>query len=276
MPLATTVTSPHADATRLRRYWEDRARQFAHVERGLGAVCSYGMPAFYNRHIDVLQRRALAPWLRLPHGARVLEVGCGVGRWSTWLAARGAHVTAMDLSTTMIVEARRRAAAEGVADRCRFLVADVATLAFSARFDCILGVTVLQHQVDARRWKRAVHGLADHLAPGGRIVLLEAAPSAPNARCDHPAFTARTAEAYLEVFERAGLECLAVAGVDPAPFKTAFLPRYPGMPRLAASAALAAVTAAGFVVDLVAAPWCSGASWHKVFVLQRASRGGRQ
>jgi hypothetical protein len=33
-------------------YWERRAQQFAARGRGLAAVCSYGMPWFYNRYIE--------------------------------------------------------------------------------------------------------------------------------------------------------------------------------------------------------------------------------
>ena len=57
-------------------------------------------------------------------GTRVLDVGCGVGRWSRLLAARGADVTGVDLSPTMIAQARTAGPhAEGVAHRCRFLSA---------------------------------------------------------------------------------------------------------------------------------------------------------
>src|SRR4029077_19830606 len=34
-----------------RVYWEERARRFATEGNALAAVCSYGMPAFYNRVI---------------------------------------------------------------------------------------------------------------------------------------------------------------------------------------------------------------------------------
>ena len=39
-------------------YWEQRAQRFAHRGDGLAAVCSYGMPALYNRTIQLSQRRA--------------------------------------------------------------------------------------------------------------------------------------------------------------------------------------------------------------------------
>ena len=109
-------------------YWDDRACRFAGQGEGLAAVCSYGMPAFYNGLTHLAQRLALARWLRVPPGTRVLDVGCGVGRWSRLLASRGAVVTGVDLSGAMIAEAERRAAMAGVSHRCRFLVQDAAAL----------------------------------------------------------------------------------------------------------------------------------------------------
>src|ERR1700730_12028734 len=124
----TTRGSPAPELYCPSVYWEERARRFAAEGEGLAAVCAYGMPAFYNRAIHLTQRLALAPWLRVTAGTRVLDVGCGVGRWSRLLAARGAQVTGVDLSPTMIAQARQRAAAEGVADRCRFQVQNLSNL----------------------------------------------------------------------------------------------------------------------------------------------------
>src|ERR1700750_3375535 len=98
-------------------YWEERARRFAGEGAGLAAVCAYGMPEFYNRTIQLEQRLALRPWLNVAPGTRVLDVGCGVGRWSRMLAARGAHVTGVDLSPTMIKQERHRAARGGLTRR---------------------------------------------------------------------------------------------------------------------------------------------------------------
>jgi SAM-dependent methyltransferase len=45
-------------------------------------------------------------------GGAILDVACGAGRHSIALARRGDHVTGVDLSTTFLDEARRRAASE--------------------------------------------------------------------------------------------------------------------------------------------------------------------
>lgn len=252
-------------------YWEDRARRFAAQGSGLSAVCSYGMPEFYNRMIHHCQRLALEPWMDLPPGTRVLDVGCGVGRWSSLLAARGALVTGMDLSPTMIAEANRRAAANGVADRCRFLVQDLAQLDAGEKFDLVFGVTVLQHILDADSLRSAVQRMSDHLAPGGRMVLLEAAPARIAKHCDTTVFRARQRDVYLDLFSQAGLELRAISGVDPAPFKTWLLPHFRQLPKPLATAALALVTLLSAPIDMIFGRRAVKRSWHAVFVLQRTA-----
>lgn len=257
-----------SSGSELRDYWEDRARRYAGQGAGLAAVCSYGMPGYYNRATELCQRLALRPWLKLPRGKSVLDVGCGVGRWSRLLAARGACVTGVDLSSTMVAEATRRAEAEGLGARCRFRVQDLVELELGERFELVLGVTVLQHIIDPARLEQAVTKLAAHLAPEGRMVLLEVAPTASQSRCDSAIFQARTLGNYRAALEAAGLRLEAVTGVDPAPLKPWFLPYYKALPRPVASAGLAAVTALTVPVDALFGRRWVARSWHKVLVLR--------
>lgn len=261
-----------APATYLpQRYWEDRARRFAAQGSGLAAVCSYGMPEFYNRMIHWSQYLALRRWLKIAPGTRVLDVGCGVGRWSSLLAARGGIVTGMDLSPTMIDEARRRAVTRGVLEHCRFVVQDLAQLDAGEKFDLILGVTVLQHILDPEALRSAVQRMSDHLAPGGRMVLLEAAPASIAEHCDTTVFRARQRHVYLDLFAQTGIELRAICGVDPAPFKTWLLPHLRRLPRPLALSALALVTLVSTPVDVLFGRRAVQRSWHAVFVLQRAT-----
>lgn len=249
-------------------YWEDRARRYAAEGEGLRAVCSYGMPAFYNASIHLLQRLALGKWLHVAPDTPVLDVGCGVGRWTRLLARRGADVTALDLAPTMLAEAARRTAAEGL--RARFTRGDLASLDLGRRFVLVLGVTVLQHIIEDTAFRGAVERLALHLDSGGRLVLLEAAPSRRTARCDGAFFRARPLGDYLAAFARAGLRCAALTGVDPMPFKILVLPHYGRLPRPLAFAILALATAVSLPVDAALGRALVAASWHKVFVLERA------
>ena len=252
-------------------YWETRARRFAADGEGLAAVCSYGMPEFYTRAIHVAQRLALGPWLRDLRGRTVLDVGCGVGRWSRLMAAEGADVTGIDVSRTMVADAERRARAEELAGRCRFLVEDVTRLNRGCRYDIILGVTVLQHLQSLERIDEAFRRIRAHLADDGRLIILEVAPSRSDFRCDSPVFTAHTACTYLRVAAAHGLRLLAMTGVDPMPLKTKFLPYYRRLPRAVALTGLAATTALSLPVDALLGRRLVRYSWHKLFVLAHAS-----
>jgi 2-polyprenyl-3-methyl-5-hydroxy-6-metoxy-1,4-benzoquinol methylase len=250
-------------------YWESRACRFASNGDGLAAVCSYGMPGFYNRAIHFCQYRALVPFLKQSAGKSVLDIGCGVGRWSVWMARHGAWVTGADISPTMVREAERRATAAGVSSRCTFLVSDLVELNLDASFDLILGVTVLQHVLDRDRLQRVVSNLKDRLAPDGQIVLIEAAPSRPNSRCNTPIFVARNEGEYRELFEQNGFGIHLVRGVDPMPLKTLLLPRYSKLPKFISVSLLAAATGISLPVDALFGRWWVKASWHKLFVLRR-------
>ena len=254
-------------------YWEERARRFAVEGDGLAAVCSYGMPRFYNRLIQFCQRRALEPWLKAAPGTRALDIGCGIGRWSRLLASRGASVTGVDLSPTMIAEAERRAAASGLASRCRFLVQDSAALEVGGSFDLILCVTVLQHILDVDALRCALRRMALHLSPQGRVVILEAAPARVARRCNTAVFTARHRAFYLSLFHECGLSVQAVCGVDPAPFKTWLLPHLPRLPRPLRVLALAVATALSAPLDALCGRLLTERSWHAVFVLQHDCGG---
>jgi ubiquinone/menaquinone biosynthesis C-methylase UbiE len=254
-------------------YWEHRAKAFAVDRDGLAAVCSYAMPLFYNRYIQYCQRRALRRWLgrTLEGTSTALDVGCGVGRWSLELAARGHEVLGMDFSPSMVEQARTRAARAGL--ECSFVVGDITTMQLGRTFDLIVCVTVLQHILRPEHARETVKGLAAHLRSGGRLVLLEAAPTRASSRCDHAAFRTRSLAWYVEALQASGLTVIAHCGVDPMPFKTWLLPYYRRMPRILATAALALVTAASFPLDLLLARGWPDQSWHKVLVAERARSG---
>jgi ubiquinone/menaquinone biosynthesis C-methylase UbiE len=76
-------------------------------------------------------------------GLSVLDLGCGTGRHSIWLAGRGAAVTGIDFSEGMLEEARRKAGSGTV----RFLTHDLhQPLPFAAgTFDRVVSGLVLEH-----------------------------------------------------------------------------------------------------------------------------------
>jgi hypothetical protein len=137
----------------------------------------------------------------------------------------------------------------------------------------VLGVTVLQHILDSAECGAALSAMAAHLAPGGRVILLEAAPTAAENSCDSTVFTARRRDVYLEMIASCGLEVRELAGVDPAPFRSQLLPCLHKVPRAAGMSLMALATALSLPINLLFARLGARRSWHAVFVLERRIRG---
>ena len=80
-------------------------------------------------------------------GLDVVELGCGTGRHTTWLAQSGASVMAIDFSEGMLAEARRKL---GPATTARLIAHDLQTpLPFDdASFDLAVSGLVLEHLRD--------------------------------------------------------------------------------------------------------------------------------
>jgi ubiquinone/menaquinone biosynthesis C-methylase UbiE len=102
-------------------------------------------------------------------GRRILDVGCGDGELAVRLATRGAQVTGVDVSPSMIGAARARAEQNGV--QARFCEARADALPFAAEaFDLVIAVTVLCFIGNALPTFREAGRV---LAPGGRLVIGE-------------------------------------------------------------------------------------------------------
>jgi SAM-dependent methyltransferase len=100
-------------------------------------------------------------WPKRLDGERVLEVGCGAGRFTEVLLEAGAEVWAVDASSAV------EAAQANLADQPRLHIAqaDLFDLPFEAgSFDRVLCFGVLQHTPDPRR---AFLTLVDYARPGG-------------------------------------------------------------------------------------------------------------
>lgn len=87
-------------------------------------------------HSDVLEAAAIIP------PGKTLDLGCGNGRNSVWLAAKGFDVTAWDKNPNSINNLQTIKAAEGL-DNLEIAINDLNTLSFDDHYDFILSTVVM-------------------------------------------------------------------------------------------------------------------------------------
>ena len=99
-------------------------------------------------------------------GGNVLDIGCGLGDNSIFLASRGHSVTGLDGSPAAIEKARRRAAEAGVT--VTFAVADATNLTgYDGQFDTVID-SALYHCLDDDGRMAYAAGLHRSTRPGAR------------------------------------------------------------------------------------------------------------
>ncbi len=122
------------------------------------------------RNLPVSQKVIDVADFMIANGAsEVVDVGCGIGRWSIYLAKLGLRPTGVDIVPRAVETAKKWAASEGV--RAAFAVASATSLPFPERtFDGYIGSKLLDHLgVDNAR--KAIAEMRRVLRPQGVFFL---------------------------------------------------------------------------------------------------------
>lgn len=143
----------------------------------LNEFVNYAHKLGMSRALDFLEAE-----LKGLRGRKVLDLGCGRGRWSIEYGQRGAGVTGIDISPEAI-----QVLSEQLPQH-RFICGDITEelpIAIGA-FDIVSAVTVLQH-LPCDRQSRVFFLVEKYLKPGGYLVLLERIGQSDSAHLfEHP------------------------------------------------------------------------------------------
>ena len=180
---------------------------YTHTERSTIAPAE---TPYVRRHIDeIIRVSGIRP------GARILDVGCGMGRHSFLLAARGYQVEGLELSPDLLAR-MNQLDQFGIPTHC----ADVAhpPAALLGRFDAVFGFFMLHHLLDL---PAAFRGIAAFIEPNPNNALYWLQITCtPHMKwsAERGIFNMRPRILY-PAFQQAGLQ-------QPAVFRFGFLPPF--------------------------------------------------
>jgi SAM-dependent methyltransferase len=198
------MSAKRIDSESLCHWWSSQAQD---------NPATAGMLGFYGSEPSKMMYRQWKEWsrflkiARLKRGMRVLELGCGGGRWTTAIARKVGSVTGVDFSAEMVAIAEKNARHADL-DNVAFAVARAQEFAVSESFDLIYLSGVDQYIDDDDMQKLLGHARS-MLAPGG--ILIDRVTISHGARLfsDDGGYQAiyRTAKELIALFEAGGFRC---------------------------------------------------------------------
>lgn len=118
--------------------------------------------------IDLIEE--LLNWAGVSDAQRILDVGCGIGGSSLYLAQKfNASATGITLSPVQAARAKERAQAAGLSARADFQVADALNMPFADdSFDLVWSLESGEHMPDKRKFLQECYRV---LKPGGTFIM---------------------------------------------------------------------------------------------------------
>ena len=131
-----------------RHRWDER-----YTAKGPPPLSSVAPPAVFAAHADLF-----------PTAGKALDLACGQGTGSVWLATRGMQVVGLDVSPVAISHARELAHRAAVGNRCRFDVVDLdGGLPAGVPVDAIVCCKFRDPRLDG--------AIIERLSPGGLLAI---------------------------------------------------------------------------------------------------------
>ena len=168
--MAARAIAEHADAANVQHY-EVPSAFFGHV---LGPNRKYSS-CFYKEDVSTLQEaeeealRQTVEHADLADGQSILELGCGWGSLSLWMARQfpASRIVAVSNSHSQRQYIEAEAASRGL-NNLSVMTADMNVFAPDARFDRIVSVEMFEHMMN---WRELLTRVRSWLAPDGRFFM---------------------------------------------------------------------------------------------------------
>jgi ubiquinone/menaquinone biosynthesis C-methylase UbiE len=125
-----------------------------------------GMRILTLGRIDHLKQEIAERWIE--PGEQILEIGCGTGSLAVLMTQRGAQVTGIDISETMLSQARQTAPD---ANFLHMTVTELKNFEESA-FDAVVS-TLAFSELSTDERKLALKGIRHILKPNGKFILVD-------------------------------------------------------------------------------------------------------
>jgi len=189
-----------------KRYWEERAK----TSKGdtYDAVCVFGLSKEENAAAEKVQADTLKSVLHTIKlkDAKVMEFGCGVGRWANYFLGQGASYIGVDISEGMLEMARERV------PRAELHRIDSSELPLPENeIDLAFSITVLHH--NSHKDQRAIiDEMVRVTKPGGFILLMEGVEE----KRDQSSFNMfpRTIDGWVAEVEKSGACLVKIKPID--------------------------------------------------------------
>ena len=151
-------------------YYRARASEYDEGMRQLGRYASMGGSVAGRPSDEDFKEIAtlLEALQRIRPFDTVLELACGTGWWTQWLAQHARHVTAVDAAEEMLALNRQRVNAANV----RYVLADVFSWRPDRRYDLVFFAFWLSH-VPQDRFAAFWRIVGDSLAANGRVFFID-------------------------------------------------------------------------------------------------------
>lgn len=138
--------------------------------RGKYSGCHFASPGTGLDAAEDASLAATCAHAELDEGQRILELGCGWGALTLWMATtyRSSEITAVSNSHSQRAHIEARAAERGLTN-VRVITADMNDFAPDrAPFDRVVSVEMFEHM---RNWRELLRRVSEWLRPGGKLLI---------------------------------------------------------------------------------------------------------